>query len=264
MPLALAAQVGLALRKAKRAKEAVVFLTAQHLRAPGDFWINARLSEAARAVGEKELCLRHATAALAAQPAYARAWGWLGHALLDKGEFDAAIRAYEKAAALEPVNDMARKHLHRARLTKRLPAVLAGTDRPADWREMLAFAELALHQRKDASYYSAALRLYRQALETEPRLTIDPHKSARYNAACAGSLAGKGSHEQALTWLRADLALWTEAVAQNAGLVAQSLADWQKDPDLAPIRDAKDLPDDFKKLWADVDALRKRAQENAK
>ena len=34
----------------------------------------------------------------------------------------------------------------------------------------------------------------------------------------------------------------------------------QKFPALAPIRDAEDLSEDFQKLWADVEALKQRAE----
>ena len=77
-------------------------------------------------------------------------------------------------------------------------------------------------------------------------------------------LAGAKWRDQALVWLRADLDTWGQVLAANAKAVAETLAHWQKDADLAPIRDAEDLPDDFKQLWVDVDALLKRAQELVK
>jgi hypothetical protein len=103
----------------------------------------------------------------------------------------------------------------------------------------------------------------------------------RYNAACAASLAaaGKGKEaakldpnerarwrRQAVAWLRADLARWTRQLDTNQSparaAVRQELRHWQRDPDLAGIRDAgplAKLPADeqaaCKKLWAEVQAL---------
>ena len=38
---------------------------------------------------------------------------------------------------------------------------------------------------------------------------------------------------QALTWLRADLAAWRQALPRSPQLVASALKHWQSDPDLA-------------------------------
>jgi hypothetical protein len=101
----------------------------------------------------------------------------------------------------------------------------------------------------------------------------------RYNAACYAALAaaGKGEdaatlddkerlrlREQALTWLKADLALHAK---QMEGAAAQeALRWWQKDPDLAGARDpaalAK-LPEaerrEWKMLWSEVERLLAKA-----
>ena len=79
---------------------------------------------------------------------------------------------------------------------------------------------------------------------------------------------------QALTWLRADVALLVEQMKSGkpAGRAVQAtLLHWQKDSDLAGVRDqgalAK-LPEqergDWQKLWADVAALLKKAEAKPK
>src|SRR5262249_41486470 len=80
---------------------------------------------------------------------------------------------------------------------------------------------------------------------------------------------------QALAWLRADLALWTQRLesGQSAARAAvqQMMKHWQQDPDLAGIRDAAALaklpPNEraaLPTLWAGVTALLKKAKEKAK
>jgi hypothetical protein len=74
---------------------------------------------------------------------------------------------------------------------------------------------------------------------------------------------------QALAWLRADLNAYAQLARRDAArqAVRQRLTKWRQDPDLAGLRD-KDalgkLSDGeraaWQKLWADVDAVLKRAQ----
>jgi hypothetical protein len=75
---------------------------------------------------------------------------------------------------------------------------------------------------------------------------------------------------QALTWLRADLALWARRAADRPLARAQlrkALEHWQRDPDLAGLRDEAALgklaPEEAqacRRLWAEVAAVRDRAQ----
>jgi len=78
--------------------------------------------------------------------------------------------------------------------------------------------------------------------------------------------------QQALDWLRADLIAWTKvlesAKPEARATVRQTLQHWQKDPDLAGLRDQAALDklpaaerDAWQRLWADVGALLQRAQE---
>jgi hypothetical protein len=112
----------------------------------------------------------------------------------------------------------------------------------------------------------------------------------RYNAACAAALAASGQgkdadtlaaqerirlRQQAIAWLRSDLAYWTKQ-AQSANppdraQARQTLLHWQQDADLAGLRDPealKKLPAEERaacqKLWADVADLLKQRQEQPK
>jgi eukaryotic-like serine/threonine-protein kinase len=118
-----------------------------------------------------------------------------------------------------------------------------------------------------------------------PALAGDLKVQHRYNAACAAALAGCGQGEyaaqlsdkerarlrqQALTWLRADLAQYAPMVAKGpahvSAAVYERLQHWQQDIDFAGVRGAAlaKLPEAerqrWQKLWAEVEALRQRVQ----
>src|SRR5262249_6564766 len=108
----------------------------------------------------------------------------------------------------------------------------------------------------------------------------------RYHAACAAALAAAGKgvdadkldakektglRREALKWLRADLAAYSMRLATGRKddriLVVQRLGHWMVHGDLAGIRDAAalaKLPAEeqavCRKFWAEVEALRKKAQ----
>ena len=81
--------------------------------------------------------------------------------------------------------------------------------------------------------------------------------------------------KQALNWLEADLALWTKQLQggtpQNRKTAADTLRHWQRNNDLAGLRDAAALaklpPGEraaCEKLWGDAAALLKKAEAPVK
>jgi hypothetical protein len=165
-------------------------------------------------------------------------------------------------------------------LDKTLSAVLQGKAEPRDALERLNLAWLA--QRPYKRQYAAATRLYAEAFAAR-EASADLVARHRYNAACAAALAaaGKGQgaaklqdkerarwRQQALTWLKADLAACgklAEGPAEQRLRVRQQLTHWRADADLAGVRDkaALDkLPEAeraaWRKLWAEVDDLLQR------
>jgi hypothetical protein len=128
-----------------------------------------------------------------------------------------------------------------------------------------------------------------RALQANPRLGDDRQAQYRYNAACAAALTAKGTGRdeppldaaakaklrgQALDWLTAELTAWSKLVdsrtPQNRLLIVLALSNWQKDSDLASIRDASalaKLPAEeqkgFAQLWTDAAELLKKAEESA-
>ena len=223
--------------------------------------------------------------AIALDPKYAKAHYNLGYALQGKGQVDEAIACYQKAIALDPKYAAARTGLARAeRLAARdkLPAFQNGSYTPASNAERLGLAGWCQIEKLNHT----ATRLYAAAFAADPKLADDLEAGHRYNAACYAALAAAGQGEdaaklddkdkarlrqQALDWLRADLALRTRQLesGQPADRTAaqQALRHWQKDTDLAGLRDAAALarlPSDEQKacsqLWADVAALLKKAE----
>ena len=196
---------------------------------------------------------------------YAEAWCNRGSCLQRMGRWAEALDSMRKGHELGskrpdwswPSPQWLAQFESMAALAKRLPAVVAGKDEPADPREALTLASMA-HTRKE---YAAAVRLYAQAFEAAPGFVANLRSGRRYNAACAAVLAGEETHAQALEWLRADLELWTLAVEQQPQIVARAMAAWQQDADFASARDGTEVPAEWTKLWADVKALHKRAQE---
>src|SRR5206468_6720281 len=84
--------------------------------------------------------------------------------------------------------------------------------------------------------------------------------------------ARRGLREQALGWLRADLAGWTKTLDGEGDpgrkqTVARTMAHWRQDIDLTGIRDEAALAklseeerEGFRALWADVDRLLAKAR----
>jgi hypothetical protein len=170
-------------------------------------------------------------------------------------------------------------------LDQKLGAVLDGKEKPADDAERVNLAWLC--QQPYKRRYAAAARFYAEAFDAKPELTKNPASGVRYDAACVAALAGCGKGEdagqlddkertrlrnQAVEWLRADLAHWTRQAASDKAddrtRVLQTLKHWQEDADLAGIRDKtalEKLPAEEReacqKLWADVEALLQKVQE---
>src|SRR5262249_6654607 len=173
----------------------------------------------------------------------------LGRVFRLKGMHEEAVRAFRQAVELVP-------------------------DR-ADYHAALAAAL------KDAGRPAASAAAYRKAFTLQTALADDLRQAHRYHAARAAVLAGSGQgkdagdldaaqraawRRQALAWLGADLALWARqrgsGTPEDRKAVQAALQRWQKDADLAFIRDEKELarlPSEeqqaCKAHWAKVQAM---------
>jgi serine/threonine-protein kinase len=232
--------------------------------------------------------------AIAVDPKYAEAHCNLGHALKNQGQFAEALASLKRGHELGskrpdwryPSAQWVRVVERLAVLEARLPALLKGEFQPRDNNERLGLAGVCQAKK----LHHAATRLFADAFAADAKLVEGAWTGLRYNAACQAALASTGQGEdaakldagerarmrqQALAWLRADLARWTRL--QETGKPAdqaalqQVLRHWQRDTDLDGLRDkpalAK-LPAEERaaceKLWADVGALLKKAQTPAK
>jgi serine/threonine-protein kinase len=182
----------------------------------------------------------------------------------------------------QPSAQCVREAEHLVELAGNLDAFDRGEYRPKDSAARLGLAEVCRAKKR----YRTAARLCADAFAVEPKCADDLEAQHRHSAACYAALAAAGRSDaadklddqerarwrrQALDWLRADLAAYAKRLeggqAQDRILVREWLRSWQRDTDLAGVRDPKALallPGDeqtaCRKLWADVEALLRRAQ----
>ncbi len=216
----------------------------------------------------------------------------LGYALQQQNRFAEALPAFERGHALGSKRKdwslPSAEWVKRARLyvamEGRIPAIVAGVDRPANADELSALAYVC-HCRH---FYGASARYWYDAFRIQPALADDLVAANRYNAACAAASAGAGKGEDhpqldddararwrrtALEWLKGDLAERAKQAATNQPAarseVRQKLEYWMADGDLAGVRDAaalEKLPADeqkvFRALWSEVDAILAKVNAN--
>jgi tetratricopeptide (TPR) repeat protein len=223
--------------------------------------------------------------AIALKPDYAEAYNNLGAVLRDQKKLADAVQAFRKADQLLPNHPILRSNLSQAErllaLDGKLAACLSGKEHPSTPQQAIELAGVAAYREQ----YRAAASFFADAFKNEPKLADDLISSNLYNAACCAALAaaGKGQdtglgaaersnlRQQARDWLRAELKALSAVLGKNraaAPAVQQRLGLWLEDTDLAGLRDAAALAklpeaerDACKKLWDDVEALRKRCQE---
>jgi tetratricopeptide (TPR) repeat protein len=256
---------------------------------PRDAISHRNLGYALATVGREEEAIACYQKAIALDPKEARLHGVLGQALIRQGRFAEGRARMRRCLELLPPQHPWRQYfsgqLRQGErllvLDARLPAILKGEAQPASAAERIEYAHLCMLKKR----YHAGSGLWTDSFAADPKLAGDPRAGNRYNAACAAALAGSGQgkdaagldagerarlRQQARSWLRADLDLWQQLLATGKATeraaVRRQLQHWQRDPDLAGIRDAAwivNLPADelraCHQLWDDVEALLTRA-----
>jgi tetratricopeptide (TPR) repeat protein len=243
------------------------------------------LAEALREHGQ----LDHATAelreAIRRKPDFADAHAVLGGILCGNGEHRDALVEFTRAHEIGskqpdwpyPTDLMIKKTERILAIEKRLAGVVRGHEKPADPAEALEFAADCYRSKR----YATCATLAAAALETDPKLALNMDCAHRYNAACAAALAAAGKgidqqapdermkirwRKQALLWLTADLAHWSEeahsATSERSATAIKALEHWKADPGLAGVRGEaalRALPADeregWKRLWDQLDLL---------
>jgi eukaryotic-like serine/threonine-protein kinase len=239
--------------------------------------------------GNSDKAVAELREAIRLDPDFAEAYSNLGRALKIQGDYAGSLEMFRKGHELGsrrrgwpyPSAQWVAEAERLAALSNRLPAILRGEDKPRDNADRLTYAQAAY----DLKHFAAAVRLWSEALASDPKLGDDRRFGHRYNAACAAALAAAGQARdepppddtaraklrgQALDWLKAELSAWTKLLEsgppQARPAILQNLQHWKQDTDLAGIRDVEalaKLPADetkaWRSLWADVDAILKRA-----
>ncbi len=249
------------------------------------------LGNALRVQGHLERAVAEYEAAIRLKPDYAEAHCNLGLILLQMGNFGEGLESLEKGHALGskqpgwpyPSETWVGNARRLVELEAKLPALLKGKTTPKDSAERLALADFCYQTAR----YATSARFWGEAFAETPALADDLTNGHRYNAACSASLAASGRgkdepmpddpakaklREQALGWLRADLAAWGKVLdggnePARKQAVAGTLAHWKEDADLAGLRDEAALAklpegerEGFRALWVEVDRLLARAR----
>jgi serine/threonine protein kinase/Flp pilus assembly protein TadD len=233
-------------------------------------------------------------AALRLKPDYAEALVGLGLTLQRQGRLSEAVGPLRRGHELGSRGpkwcypssaQWVRQAEQLAALDGKLSKILRDQARPGGAAESMELARLCQDHKK---CYAAAVRFYAAAFAAEPTLAEDRKIPDRYNAACAAALAAAGQgkdaadlddrerarlRQQALAWLRADLATWTDFLAREPELsgeaVRRALRHWQRDTDFDRLRgDAlAELPEVeqqlWRELWADVERTLRNATPKA-
>ncbi|WP_435011015.1 tetratricopeptide repeat protein [Tundrisphaera lichenicola] len=285
--------LGIALNEAGRHEAAIAAYREAIRLKPDDPDAHLNLGVCLNDLGRTDEAIASYREALRLAPGDALTLCNLGRALGERGHFQEALTYLERGHELglkeagwdQPSADWVAFYRRAIRQEPRLQSVLRGEARPADAAERVAFADICYRQGR----HSIAVRLLEEAFAERPDLAEDLASSNRFDGACSAALAASGIgeiepvpdeptrakfREEARAWLRADLAAWAKRLeggqAKDREEAAEKLADWKTDLDLASIRDRgslinlpKDEREAFQSLWADVEALRKKANQAA-
>jgi tetratricopeptide (TPR) repeat protein len=238
-------------------------------------------------IDEAIACYRRA---IVMRPEFAEAYCQLGSALRRRGDLQESLAAYRRGHELgsrlrdwdRPSGQWVAEAQRLLELEGKLPAFLQGKWKPSSGKEKCELARLCALKRG----YETATRLFREALAAEPNLASDPRNGLRHAAACACARGSAGAGDawllsppdrlarrrQALTWLRADLAAWSRLLEKAPGdlrrQIEREMQHWQKDIDLAGVRDEPALSQmtaversAFRKFWIEVDAILRKIDE---
>jgi serine/threonine protein kinase/Tfp pilus assembly protein PilF len=209
----------------------------------------------------------------------------VGLSLVNQGKYADALAALEAGSKVISRDDPYRSQIEESirncmrlvELDRKLPGVLKREIEPAGAEEQIELAKICTTKK----LFGAAAHLSQEAFTAQPGLAADLNRGYRYAAAGVAALAAAGRgkdqpplddrarahlRQQAVAWLRADLAAWTKRLENGTpadrATVRQLMEHWQKNTDLAGIREqvaVANLPqaesEACRQLWADVAEL---------
>lgn len=258
------------------------------------------LGNALKDQGKLEEAIAACRKAIELKPDYAEAHCNMGQALKQQGQYAEALMwlkrchelglkdprwPYPSAQWLEEASAQWLEATRLAAAEAKLAAVLEGRPVPGGAAELVDLASVA-YQKK---LFASSARLYADALAASPALAGDLKSGHRYNAACAAALAGSGRgddrgsldgagrarwREQALEWLRADLALYDKRLnrgqSEDRSEIRRTLEHWRRDPDFSEVREEEALrklpPEEareWRSLWEEAGRLLERIRSSA-
>jgi tetratricopeptide (TPR) repeat protein len=259
---------------------------------PEESWPHWALAKVLRRKKRYDEAIDQCKEAIRLQPDLHLAFATLGLCYQDAGRFAESVEAFRKAVRYLPLNAALGRELRRSQdylgFDQRLPAIRSGSEKLKTPDEQARFASFAMRDfRKE---YALAFRFFSEAFASEVKLADDLQSQYRYNAARCAALAAAGNGEDAANldetertqfrsrsyvWLLEDLSAYAKLIDRGRSsdriLVQQRLRYWQEDSDLSGVRDSTALAklpeperEGWRKLWADVENLRKRASEPPK
>lgn len=257
--------------------------------APYNAWAQYSLGLAHHQVGNDDEAIACYTKSHELDPNFMPPIRNLAYYSAENGQFDEAISGLKKALELEPNETNLQNSLTKVERTAAAQVNFAnfqsGSFTPASNEERLGMADWC----RVKKLWHAAAGLSADAFANDPKLA-DELNSHRYNAACFATLAAAGQGEDAseledkertrlrrlaYDWLRAELAAHNSQLENGTPAdqtrARQMMEHWQRDTDLASIRDAEalaKLPESqqkaFNQLWSDVAELLKKAGSQPK
>jgi eukaryotic-like serine/threonine-protein kinase len=219
---------------------------------------------------------------IAINPGQAEAQSNLARTLLALGKYAEAAEAARRALPLFPKTNperlAAEGYLRRAESAGRSPDGHPIDNRAASAAETLARAERSRARKR----FAEAACFAAEAFASDSKTSDDLEACHRYKAACSAVLASAGQGEDppsgsvsekadwrlpALSWLRADLAMWKGRVIFSSSTrerqeAIDHLRHWLVDPDLSSVRESASLAElpeperkQWQKLWETVHGL---------
>jgi serine/threonine-protein kinase len=281
--------LGIALGEARRPAEAIPYLKKATELDPNDAKAYSNLGSALYNNGQPREAIAAFRVAVDLDGTDEKSLTGLARALQRGGEFKEALKYAETAKqhaqrAPGPPNDSARlvdECRQLVMLDELVPRLQKGEVKLREPEQLIAVARFSKDYKQ---FYLASARWFEEAFSARPELA---EKGQRTPAACAAVLAADGQgfdaaklsdeekarwRGQALTWLQSDIRVLNSIVGQELTPEMQRqvnsvLHRFLESPELATVRN-KDalgkLPNDereaWQKLWAEVDALLKRAE----